>query len=185
MPTIEVLTPVTRTAPAPRMTLAPRGALPDGAHLTLVSNGKPKARELLELLADELRGWLDIGEVELFSKPTAAFPIEPAAARELAGRSHAVIAAIGDCGACSACSLHDAIQFERLGVPATVLITDVFLRTVASFSRTLGADGYHSVVLPHPVSSRSRERLSRLVHEAAPVARDQLIAPVGALSPAV
>lgn len=175
MPRIEVLSPVPAAEPVAPVALAPRQAIPAGAHLTLICNGKPKAREILSFMAQELGETMSLGEVEIFSKPTAAFPITDQQARELAQRSDLVIAALGDCGACSACSLHDAIQMERLGVPATVVITDVFQRTVASFSRTLGVEGYHSVVLPHPVSSRSEERLRRLARESAQTAHDQLV----------
>jgi hypothetical protein len=183
MTNIEVLTPV-QDAPAPApISLAPRGELPDAIHLALIDNGKPRAREILALMADELREHLPIVEVEIVSKPTAAFPITAAQAADLAGRAHLALAAIGDCGACSACSLHDAIQLERLGVPASVIITDVFPRTVAAFARTLGAPGYRPIVLPHPVSSRSSDRLRTLVHEAAPTALDLLTTPL--LAPAL
>ncbi|MHB1808526.1 MAG: UGSC family (seleno)protein [Solirubrobacteraceae bacterium] len=178
MTRIEVLSPVASAEPVPALALAPRTASPlHHAHLTLISNGKPRARELLTCIAEELGALIDLGEVEVFSKPTAAFPISVSEARAIAERSDLAIAALGDCGACSACSLHDAVQLERLGVPATVVITDVFQRTIASFSRTLGVEGYHSVVLPHPVSSRSDARLRELARESVLTVRDQLVAP--------
>jgi hypothetical protein len=182
MSSIEVMVP-TKPARVPvPAALAPRDALPEHPHLTLISNGKPKAREFLELLAEELGESLAFGEVELVAKPGASLTIPPAEAEQIAARSDLVIAALGDCGACSACSLHDAVQFERLGVPSTVIITDVFTRSVANFARSLGMPGYHTVVLPHPVSSRDMDRLRRMAADAAPVARDQLAARVPALS---
>ena len=40
---------------------------------------------------------------------------------------------------------------EREGTPATVLITEPFQVTIASAAAKLGAPGYHSLVVPHPV----------------------------------
>ena len=185
MTTIRVLSPSRPVAiPAP-LTLAPRGVPCAGAHLTLIDNGKPKGREILEMLAEKLRAMMEIGTVEVFAKTTGAgVPLPAAIAAAIAERSDLVITAIGDCGACSACSMHDAVQMELHGVPATVLITDVFQRSVAAHAHALGADGYHMVVLPHPVSSRSDERLRTLVHAVAPIAFEQLTVPAGALATA-
>jgi hypothetical protein len=177
MSLIEVLSPARSDEPISSASLAPRVELPADAHLTLIANGKPKAIEILQFLAEELRSWLPIGEVELYSKSSAGRPLEAHVAAELASRADLAIAALGDCGACSACSLHDAVQMERLGVPATLIITDVFTRSTAAHARTLGLASYHTVVLPHPVSTRSDERLRQLVHDAAPLAREQLTAP--------
>jgi hypothetical protein len=182
MSLIEVLSPVRSADQTSSTLLAPRVELPADAHLILIANGKPKAIEILELLAEELRAWLSIGEVELHSKSSAGRPLEAHVASDLASRADLAIAALGDCGACSACSLHDAVQMERLGVPATLIITDVFQRSTAAHARTLGLASYHTVVLPHPVSTRSDERLRQLVHDAAPAARDQLIAPARELA---
>lgn len=179
MSTITVLSPVDEAperAPEPT-TLATRGPVPEGARMTLISNGKPKAREILELVAEALRAWLPIGEAEVFCKPGASAPIAPDEAAAIAARSDLVLTGLGDCGACSACSLHDAVQLERLGVPATVLITEPFQRPIAAFAASLGTPDYQTVVLPHPVSSRSMEVLRRIAREVAPTARDQLAAP--------
>jgi hypothetical protein len=179
---IEVLSPVPSVVEAEPAALAPRAELRPGARLALIANGKPKAIEILEALAEELRAWLPIGEIELYSKSSAGRPLETGVARDLAARADIAIAALGDCGACSACSLHDAIQMEMLGIPATVVITDVFQRSTAAHMRTLNVAGYHTLVLPHPVATRSEERIRQLVHEIAPAARRQLTAPALALA---
>jgi hypothetical protein len=180
---IQVLVPVKQAAAvAEAGSLAPRDALPEHPHLTLISNGKPKARELLLLLAEELREPLGIGEVEVVAKAGASLTLSPDEAREIAARSDLAIAGLGDCGACSACSLHDAVQLETLGVPATVVITDVFTRTIPNFARSLGVPGYPTVVVPHPVSSRDMDRLRRMAAEAGPVARAHLAPRVAALA---
>lgn len=80
-----------------RLTLAARRLPEQGAVLTLVDNSKPRARAFLDLLGRELQARLPaIGRVEIFSKPSAAKPIESDEAVELAARSHLVITGVGD-----------------------------------------------------------------------------------------
>jgi hypothetical protein len=150
-----------------QMELAPR-VLPDGgARLALIDNGKSNARRLLELIAGELGDRFPIAGIEAVSKKSAGAPIDPDTAAAVAARSDLVITAIGDCGACSACSLHDALQFERLGVPATVIISDPFVAHIAGLSAKLGMPGYATVVVPHPVSSKDEEHLRKLARASA------------------
>ena len=70
-----------------------------------------------------------------------------------------VIAGLGDCGACSACSLGDALKMEGAGVPSTVLISDVFVGHVASFVGHDGLPRLPHAVVPHPVSSKDDAQL--------------------------
>jgi hypothetical protein len=174
--TITVLSPVDEEAApaAGAVAPAPRGALPERVRITLISNGKPKAREILELVTEAMGATLPIASVEHVAKPGASAPITPDEARAIAARSDLVMTGLGDCGACSACSLHDAVALEQLGVPATVLITEPFQRPIAAFAAGLGMPGYRTVVLPHPLSSRDAEYLRRVAEDAAPVALDQL-----------
>jgi hypothetical protein len=174
MATIQVLRPDKAEPEPEHAPLAARTPLPEGAHLALIDNGKPQARELLELIAEELRGRLPIGSIEVVSKPSASVPIEAGEARALAERADLVITGLGDCGACSACSVHDAVQLEHLGVPATVVISDVFQGIVQAFSASLGAPGYHQIVVTHPISSKPLEHLRGEAARVADAAADQL-----------
>lgn len=171
---IQVHRPVVETPPAEPVALAPRAAVTPGARLVLIDNGKPRARHLLLLLGEELRAQLSLGVVELVSKSSAASPLEDDHVRELAGRFDLAVTGLGDCGACSACSLQDALLFERFGTPATVLITDVFISHVARFSGNLGAPGYHHLVVPHPVATKSDGQLQQLAASVSDAARTQL-----------
>ncbi len=171
MSTVEVLVPTKPATAAPRAQPAPRG-LPEHPVLELVCNGKPRARELLELLAEELDRSLGLGRVETTVKAGASTRLSAGELDAIAHRSDLVIAALGDCGACTACSLSDAIGLERLGIPTTTIITEVFQRIAAEFSQNLGMAGYQPVVVPHPVSSRGPGELRAIAAAAAaPVAR--------------
>ena len=75
---------------------ARRAAITAPAVLTLIDNGKPKAREVLTYLADELARLLPIGRVDIHRKPSAAAPIDADTAKLLAARSRLVVTGLGD-----------------------------------------------------------------------------------------
>lgn len=161
MSRIELLVPVVRDEGAPEVgTIAPRGRLRPGSRLTLIDNGKPKARLLLQLIAAGLQDRLDLGEVVVHAKGSASRVISEAEAADIAASSDLVIAGLGDCGACSVCSVADALRMEVAGVPSTVVISDVFMGHVASFAASQGFAGYRTAAVPHPVSSKSEDRLA-------------------------
>jgi hypothetical protein len=96
MGTITVLRPDKPGQPAPEARLAPRTPLGGGAVLTLIDNGKPQARRVLELIADELRASLPLARVDTYTKSSAGAPIDADTARMLAARSRLVVTGIGD-----------------------------------------------------------------------------------------
>lgn len=60
------------------------------------------------------------------------------------------------------CSVHDTIEFEKRGIPATVVITEAF-RNAAEFQfRGKGMDGHPYIELPHPISNLKREEVREL-----------------------
>lgn len=178
--TIQVHVPTAPVAAPAPLALAPRRPLEAPVRIGLVDNGKPRAKELLRMIAEEIGERLPVGSVELLSKPSAASPITDQEAADLAGRVDLVVAGLGDCGACTACSVHDALLMEAAGVPSTVLVTEVFVSTVARFSDVLGAPGYHHLAVPHPVATKSSEHLRGLARGVV----DATLAQVGALEAA-
>ena len=70
--------------------------------------------------------------------------------------------------------MHDAIQMERLGVPASLLITEPFQEIVDSVSPTLGAASYPTAVLPHPVSALGQPELAVLAKSVVDLVSSQL-----------
>jgi hypothetical protein len=163
MPAIQLVSPVLPEEPPPAgLHPAPRRPLGAATRLTLIDNGKPRARELLSLIAEGLKARSGLASVRIVSKGSASRVIDDAEVADIAATSDAVIAGLGDCGACSACSLADAIRMESAGVPSTVLISDVFTGHLASFAVTMGMPGYHCAVVPHPVSTKDAAQLARL-----------------------
>lgn len=86
--------------PAPqieRLALAERRPRAEQSAIGLVANGKPLARELLEVLADELGAQVGRAfELIVIRKPSAAYPITDGEANLLAARAHMVITGLGD-----------------------------------------------------------------------------------------
>ena len=176
MTSLTVLRPdsLTESATALRSPERPPAATP-GMRLTIIENGKPKARPLLEAIAAHLSTQLNGLRVTTVSKTSASWPIDADLAQEVAATSQLVLTGLGDCGGCSANSVADAVMLEKLGVPATTIITEPFQGLVASYSMRLGAPGYACVILPHPVSSRSDSELEVLAEKAAPQVLRRLV----------
>lgn len=97
MSVITVLRPDKAEAPPAPASRAPRSELEAAALLTVIDNGKPRAREMLQLIAEELRREVPLlTTIEIFSKPSSGKPIDADEARMLAARSRLVITGLGD-----------------------------------------------------------------------------------------
>jgi hypothetical protein len=67
-------------------------------------------------------------------------------------------------------------MIERQGTPATVLITEPFQAVVASNAAKLGAPGYHSLVVSHPIWGKDEAALRDLAGSIVDRALAQLLA---------
>jgi hypothetical protein len=76
--------------------LAPRLATLDGMVLGLLANGKVNADHLLDRVREGLQARFRLRDVVTAVKSTATRPAPPELLRQLAGRCHAVVTAIGD-----------------------------------------------------------------------------------------
>ena len=57
------------------------------------------------------------------------------------------------------CSVHDTVEFEKRGIPATVFLTRVFRNAAVYQFRSKGMEGHPFVELPHPVSNLAPEQM--------------------------
>jgi hypothetical protein len=53
------------------------------------------------------------------------------------------------------CSVHDTIEFEKRGIPATVIITQAFRNAAVFQFKSKGMEGHAYIEMPHPVSNLS------------------------------
>ena len=60
------------------------------------------------------------------------------------------------------CSVHDTIEFEKRGIPAAVVITQAFRKAAEFQFRSKGMEGHPYIMLPHPVSSLSRDKMREI-----------------------
>ena len=60
------------------------------------------------------------------------------------------------------CSVHDTIEFEKRGIPATVVITQAFRNACLFQFRGKGMDAHPYVELPHPISNLRPEEMRSL-----------------------
>ena len=68
------------------------------------------------------------------------------------------------------CSVHDTVEFEKRGIPATVVITQAFTNACVFQFKGKGMEGHPYIELPHPISnlqaSEMREITLRYVDQA-------------------
>ena len=57
------------------------------------------------------------------------------------------------------CSVHDTVEFEKRGIPATMILTSVFKNAAIHQVRTRGFEGHPFVELPHPVSNLTHDQM--------------------------
>ncbi len=60
------------------------------------------------------------------------------------------------------CSVHDAIEFEKRGIPATVVITQAFRNAAVFQFKGKGMEGHPYIELPHPISNLKPEEMQAL-----------------------
>ena len=58
------------------------------------------------------------------------------------------------------CSVHNAVEFEKRGIPSTVVITSAFRTTVEHQFIGKGNPGHPYVQVPHPVYYLDREEMT-------------------------
>ena len=57
------------------------------------------------------------------------------------------------------CSVHDTVEFEKRGIPATMVLTSTFTNAAIHQFRTRGMEGHPFIELPHPISNLTPEQM--------------------------
>ena len=60
------------------------------------------------------------------------------------------------------CSVHDTVEFEKRGIPATMFLTQAFRNAAQYQFRSKGMDGHPFIELPHPVSNLTPDEMRAL-----------------------
>jgi hypothetical protein len=62
----------------------------------------------------------------------------------------------------------DGILFEKVGVPAASIVTDVFEATGHAMAQTWGLPEYKFLAMPHPIANLTEAELDQRAREIAP-----------------
>ncbi len=62
----------------------------------------------------------------------------------------------------------DGILFEKVGVPAASIVTDVFEATGRAMAEAWGVPRYRFLSMPHPIANLSDAQLDQRAREIAP-----------------
>ena len=60
------------------------------------------------------------------------------------------------------CSVHDTVEFEKRGIPATMFLTQAFKNAAVYQFRGKGMNGHPFIELPHPVSNLTPDEMRAL-----------------------
>ncbi len=69
----------------------------------------------------------------------------------------------------------DGILFEKRGVPAAAIITDVFQATGRAMAEAWGVPDYKYLAMPHPIANLAEEQLDQRAREIVPQVVDVLL----------
>jgi hypothetical protein len=58
--------------------------------------------------------------------------------------------------------VHDTVEFEKRGIPATVIITQAFRNACVFQFSGKGMDGHAYIELPHPISNLKPDEMREL-----------------------
>ena len=62
----------------------------------------------------------------------------------------------------------DGILFEKVGVPAAAIVTDVFEGTGRAMARSWGVPEYRFLSMPHPIANLTEAQLDQRAREIVP-----------------
>ena len=60
------------------------------------------------------------------------------------------------------CSVHDTVEFEKLGIPSTTILTSAIAKAADFQFQSKGMPSHPYIELPHPVSNLSKTDMSEL-----------------------
>ena len=69
----------------------------------------------------------------------------------------------------------DGIVFEKRGLPAAAIITDVFHATGRAMAAAWGVPDYKYLAMPHPIANLTEEQLDQRARESIPQIVDILL----------
>jgi hypothetical protein len=166
--TIQSLIPVEEPTRFVEGTEAAERVVLDGATIGLMANCKPNGPELLKAIADLLGTRYAIKAVVGPVRTEEMLLPSKEQLETMADECDAVLTGLGDCGSCSSLSTHTAVDFERRGVPAVVIGTKPFEKSVKAMALRQGYPDFDFAKVEHPLGSLDMEAVQERALEALP-----------------
>jgi hypothetical protein len=133
-----------------------RPASISGKRIALLPNWKAGLRPFMRVLADRFNQDTDVEKAFyletdwLFTHPDRVDQIGPAV-EKLTEACDLMISGVGDCGGCTLWSVKACVEFEKRGIPASVIVTDVFKHRAHQLLTSLGYPHIPVLVVANPV----------------------------------
>ena len=160
---------------------APRLDTLNGKTLGLWNNAKINAAKFVEMIGEELAKDFSFEIVRGVYNPGRL--MAPDEWGEI-DRCDAVVLVNGDCGACSTSGIANAIELEKRGIAAMLVVTPPFIEAVKATVEMRGMPGIQWALVDHPIARLDEETLRTRAVEAARQFHDIILQPVAATSQA-
>jgi hypothetical protein len=132
------------------LSLAPRPATLKGQTLGIIANGLGRSEVMFDALAEQLTKWDELADSIKVVKPSVAVPPWPEQWTRITENATVVVTGFGGCGSCSTRSMRDAIDLEKIGIPAVCLVHVALVPAVMALCKLVGAPDYPFVVVDYP-----------------------------------
>jgi hypothetical protein len=139
-------------------------------HLGFFSNNKQNCTEIQHALAIAWTAEFGL-EPHFYLKTNASAPADPALIEQITGECDAVITGSGDCGSCTAATVHDSIALRQAGLPVAMLTTESFAGLAHMQAHALGDDALDLILVSHPIGGLSQDDLGQRCAEALAMGR--------------
>jgi hypothetical protein len=143
---------------------------PQLRHLGFFSNNKQNCTEIQHALAAAWAGEFRL-QPHFYRKMNASVPADPVLIERITGECDAVVTGSGDCGSCTAATVHDSITLRRAGLPVAMLATESFAALAHMQAHALGDDGLDLILVSHPIGGVRQEDLDQRCAEALAIGR--------------
>lgn len=149
------------------ITFNPRLKSLQDLQIGLVDNTKFNSDNLLLKIAGILEKKYGAKSHIIRSKRKASVP-DKAIIEEFVANCDVVISGIGDWGSCSSGSVLDGIFFEKQGIPAVSIVTDLFEETGRAIAQAWGLHNFKFLSMPHPIANLTEVELDQRARKISP-----------------
>jgi hypothetical protein len=152
----------------PATDIPQRPATISGKRIAVLPNWKTGLRPFMRVLADRFNSDTNAKNAFyletdwLFTHPDRVGLIAPAVDK-LAKECDLMVAGVGDCGGCTLWSVHACVEFEKRGIPTSVIVTDVFEHRAHQLLTSLGYPHIPVLVVANPVIYLTEPEINRRI----------------------